>query len=334
MVFTPRSSSESPVETTASGRELGHEELAKMSNFERVLHFVQENNWTEAMGAVMALYTEYFGTDEEKQELAKARQEAQEDQTKRDTHSALDELHTEVDEEKKDEDESPKDGKQEKVTETPAQDPTPRFSSKAELEPQVQAIYAERGRAAFTVANLHEMFRDPTRYIIHEDPITHEKISFLGREVSGGINMIMLPYLKMAEAELRSIGFQYQPRAENVMGYQNRNMKLIGQGLSPNIPSFHKYGLAIDIDPSQNGPEDGRGDIPDQVILVMARAGFTCGLFRTEDAPYLGQDPMHFQLEYPPDSDVGRGIIAGSEIGQRYMAAIQPMAAQSEQRIA
>jgi hypothetical protein len=322
------------LEKTSEVKELSPEELEQLDNLGKLNYFIQQSDWPGAIGAAIALYTEYFGTPEEKAEQQEAKKELKEDQARQETRENLGVLKEDVEEIAEKEEKTPEPAAEK--PEPPKRAPEkPTISPKAELEERVNAIYAERGRATYTVNNLYEHFgRDISRFIVREDPVTGKPIEFLGRPISGGINIMMLPYLKMAEEELRGIGITYQPRGEVVLGYQNRNMNLIGQGESKNIPSFHKFGLAIDIDPGVNGPKDGRGDIPDQVILAMARAGFTSGLFGNEDAPYLGQDPMHFQLEFPPQSETGQRIIGQSEIGRQYYVAIASSLSRENEAVA
>lgn len=205
----------------------------------------------------------------------------------------------------------------------------PHVSVKSAFAAQVKEIYAQQ-ETIYTVNNLNEHFgRNYTKFIIDRDPVSHEQpITFLGKPIRGGINLMMLPFLKIAERNLMNQGLNYVPKQEQVLGFQDRNM-CIGDGKGgymddPNIPSFHKYGLAIDLDHDTNWPKHGRGDIPDEVILAMAEAGFACGNVADPSFYYLMNDTMHYQMRFPPDSVAGQRIINASPIGKRYWEAIRP----------
>lgn len=207
----------------------------------------------------------------------------------------------------------------------------PRPTPKRTFEPQITALY-DQHPTIFTVANLHDHFGNSLRevqpFIIDKDPVTGEHpITFLGRPINGGLNRMVLPFLKIAEAEINRSGIKYTPRSPTIGGFKDRNM--MSHGIETNVPSFHKYGLAFDIDAGNNGAKyDGgatnRGDIPDHVVLAMVKAGFNWGAVGADRHDYLHDDPMHFELRFPADSPSGQAIIESSEVGQKYWAAISP----------
>lgn len=194
---------------------------------------------------------------------------------------------------------------------------------------QVERIYAQE-ETLFSTDNLDGKFgRDYIKFIVKEDPVTHEQpITFLGKPINEGINFMMLPFLKIAERKIMDLDLNYLPK-EDIRGFQDRNMAVRDKkgelGYDPKIPSFHKYGLAVDIDPDFNWPKDGRGTIPDEVIIAMAEAGFACGSISNPSFYYLMNDTMHYQLRFPPDSAAGQKIIDASPVGRGYWKAVQPL---------
>jgi len=165
------------------------------------------------------------------------------------------------------------------------------------------------------------------RYIVKEDPVTGGPITFLGSAIPDGVNLAILPFLKIAEDEIKRSKIMYKPSDSKLSGFEYRNMKFGGKP-HPTIPSFHKFGLAIDIDPSANEPADGRGDIPDGVVMTMVKAGFAWGEVGNKDFAYLGHDAMHFQFRFHLDDDAAKAIIDNSTVGKQYWAVVQPMLAQ------
>lgn len=136
------------------------------------------------------------------------------------------------------------------------------------------------------------------------------------------MNMIMLPFLKIAEEEIRRQNINYQPR-NKIGGFAYRNMRLNGK--MSNVKSHHAYGLAIDMDSDTNDTKDGRGDIPDEVVLALVNAGFAWGGTRNEAFKYLGRDAMHFQLRFDARDPEAQAILRASPIGMKYWKAILPL---------
>ncbi len=200
-----------------------------------------------------------------------------------------------------------------------------------DLNPQIDAIYAQN-RTTLTHQNLPEHYgrseEEVRRFIILNDPITGGTATFLGRTIdhkgrSGpGLNMIMLPFLKIAEDAIRRQNINYQPR-NKIGGFAYRNMRLNGK--MSNVKSHHAYGLAIDMDSDTNDTKDGRGDIPDEVVLALVNAGFAWGGTRNEAFKYLGRDAMHFQLRFDARDPEAQAILRASPIGMKYWKAILPM---------
>lgn len=310
----------------------GLEGAGNLEGIQQIMSHLKKGEWVPMVGAIMTLWKEYFGTPEEKAEIVRARKERKDARTQRETRDGLQALRSSVDATgtpSKKPDQKKVDAEAEIVPYKPGTK-EPHVSPKSAFERQVREIYA-RQDTLFTVNNLEKNFgRDYKKYLIDIDPITNEQpISFLGRPVIGGINLMMLPFLRKVEKDLMALDLNYIPKQKEVRGFQDRNMCVGNQNgepiLDPNIPSFHKYGLAVDIDPDTNWPKDGRGTIPDEVILAMAEAGFAVGNVSDPSFYYLMNDTMHYQLRFPPDSAAGRNIIDASPVATRYWNAISPM---------
>lgn len=152
------------------------------------------------------------------------------------------------------------------------------LSSLADLKEPIEEIY-EKSPHIYKINSIRNIFGDRNgekikKYITNVDPLTNEPISFLGRPLHGGINLMMIPFLKVAEQAIQNLGLNYKPKAKDIGGYHNRDMNSMG-GQPSNVPSFHAYGIAIDMDASENSPAKGRGDIPDEVVMEMVKAGFS-----------------------------------------------------------
>lgn len=80
-------------ETTADsggvpeGLDLG--KLGDMEGIREIMEHLQKRDWAAMVGAIMTIWKEYFGTPEEKAEIARARKEAKEGQTRRNTREEL-----------------------------------------------------------------------------------------------------------------------------------------------------------------------------------------------------------------------------------------------------
>lgn len=204
------------------------------------------------------------------------------------------------------------------------------LTSLAELKGPIEDIYAETPHL-YRVDTIRNIFGDRNgekikKYITNVDPLTNEPVNFLGRPLHGGINLLMIPFLKVAEEAIKKLNINYQPQGKDIGGYHNREMNSMG-GKPSNIPSFHAYGIAIDMDASENSPAKGRGDIPDEVVMAMVKAGFSWGGRGDLSAKYdfLGADPMHFQMRFPPSDPAGQAIINASPAGRAYWKIIEPM---------
>lgn len=221
-------------------------------------------------------------------------------------------------------------GQQDEEPEQPYE--KPRLSPKASLEGAILDHYHQTDNSYRTL-DLPKIFgRDRNKiekYITDTDPVTGGELTFLGRPLfrpdekgARGTHLYLIPFLKIAEEKIRDSGVNYQPRAQTLGGYRFRGMKIGGK--ETKTLSSHAFGLAIDIDPSANGPQHGRGNIPDQVVMAMVESGFAWGyIHEPVDYPKLGIDPMHFQQRFPPDSEDGQAIINSSPIGQKYWQAVQ-----------
>ena len=98
---TPKSAAEAQ---KAIG-ELTPEQIKELSGVQQIIHYLKKGDWAAMAGAVMALWTEYFGSPEEKKKAAEAKKEAKEDGVKDGTQKDLSNLHSELE---KSEDEAEK----------------------------------------------------------------------------------------------------------------------------------------------------------------------------------------------------------------------------------
>lgn len=311
-------------------------EIEKLGGIQELINRLGIGDLQSFVGAIMTVYTELFGTPEEKAEIARQRKEQKGEKAKKETETGLQTLKEDVDKDKGKKEEEEREPEVEVMPYEPGTK-KPTLSPKHTFKDQVEAIYAQRD-TPYTTHNLHEYFgREYKKFMIKKDPVTGvEPITFLGRPISGGINMIMLPFLRIAERDLMDQGLNYMPAQKIVRGFQDRNMCVGDEEgnkvLHETIPSFHKYGLAVDLDPDHNWPKDGRGTIPDEVMLAMARAGFNLGIMGDKSAYYLINDSMHFQMRFPPESAAGQAIINNSPIGKKYWDAVKPMYEEDRQQ--
>lgn len=210
----------------------------------------------------------------------------------------------------------------------------PTISDKLELEDPIKAEYA-RHNNRFNAWRMKERFGDRYEkvkpYITTIDPKTNKPLTFLGRLINGGMNLLAIPFLAIVKDKLEKMGLQYEPVAKELGGFSFRNMNIIGKPrskpttgrLDPTLPpSSHAFGMAIDIDADKNKPTDGRGNIPDQVAMAFIESGWIWGLVGTPDHGELGADPMHFQAPDPRTPEA-MAIIKSSEVGSEYWELIQ-----------
>lgn len=299
------------------------QKIGNVKGIEMIITHFKKSEWIPMIGAIIAILSESFGTSKE------------------DVKADLKSLQKSVDQNKESESESAEDEEvaQEQEEEEPDVEITPykpgtkkpTISPKHVFKGQIEQIYAQED-TLFTVNNLDKHFGpNYKKFLIERDPVKEGSptISFLGRPISGGINLMMLPFLMIAEEKIKALDINYIPAQEKVRGFQDRNMCVAdGKGGymdDPNIPSFHKYGFAVDLDPDFNWPKHGRGTIPDEVIIAMAESGFACGMVSNPSFYYLMNDWMHYQMRFPPESVAGQAIINESPIGKRYWQAISPM---------
>jgi hypothetical protein len=195
------------------------------------------------------------------------------------------------------------------------------------LNPRISAIYGQN-ETVYDNKHMDAIYgktkKEVMEFVITEDPITHKPVSFMGKRLEGGISMEMYAFLKVAEAEIQKLNLKYVPKGATIGGFEYRKMKMING--SDNGMSMHAYG-AIDIDSGTNKPENGRGDIPDEVILELVKAGLAWGGTKDAAFDYLGRDPMHAQLRFPGDSPQGQAIINASPVGRKYWSVLGPMIA-------
>lgn len=195
------------------------------------------------------------------------------------------------------------------------------------LNPRISEIYGQ-SETVYDNKHMGEIYgktkKEVMEFVITEDPITHKPVSFMSKRLEGGISMEMYVFLKVAEAEIQKLHLKYVPKGATIGGFEYRKMKMIDG--SDNGMSMHAYG-AIDIDSGTNKPENGRGDIPDEVVLELVKAGLAWGGTKDPAFNYLGKDPMHAQLRFPADSPQGQAIINASPVGRKYWSVLGPMIA-------
>lgn len=177
-------------------------------------------------------------------------------------------------------------------------------------------------------------------FLTDKDPTNGTPLTFLERPIPK-LNLLAIPFLKIAEEKINASGIKYKPKAERLMGYENRDMNIQGQAPGTSgRKSSHAFGVSIDMDPTDNDSSTGhnkregrnrmyaainRGNIPDEVVLAMVESGFIWGGVKTAGFDELGDDPMHFQLRVDPRSAEGQAIINSSVEGRKYWNAIRPL---------
>ena len=73
------------------------EDIAKLTGVNRIMYYLNAKDWSSMTGAIMSMWTEYFGTPEEKAKLAAKKKEAKQGQAKKKTKTQLAGLHGQVD---------------------------------------------------------------------------------------------------------------------------------------------------------------------------------------------------------------------------------------------
>lgn len=218
-----------------------------------------------------------------------------------------------------------------------------RFTDMGSLQKNIRSEIYDPNKSTYNVDTLHDYFgkegHEIQQYLTIVDPVTKGPITFMGKKIDK-LNLEMLVFLKITEQNIKAKNLKYLPGG--ISGYQDRNLHFINQENDPKLmelalrtPSFHKYGMAIDIDYSKNRPENGRGDIPDEIITTMCETGLAWGGVgdsHERSSSYLGRDPMHFQPRFPADSEEGQAIIQASPIGQEYWRVIGPMLREIKQK--
>lgn len=150
------------------------------------------------------------------------------------------------------------------------------------------------------------------RFIITEDPVTHERpIKFLGVPIYGGVNKLILPYLREAEARMKAAGITYPIKRMESFNY--RRVKRPDGSYGTNL-SKHAFGSAFDMNAMDN-QQSTQGDIPDTIVRIFEALGFTWG------GRWGGalRDPMHFELAVNPFKNQGR---LQTDEGKKYADAI------------
>ena len=206
----------------------------------------------------------------------------------------------------------------------------PSFTPVGPLQSRIRKIYDGASSTYTTDSMPAQLGRTRERiepFLTNIDPVTGGPLTFLGapflKPPSGGMNLMAIPFLKIAEEKIRAAHIAYKPAIKIYKGYEFRGLKIKGKP-SDKIMSSHSFGMAFDIDPSENMPEDGRGNIPDEVVMALVESGFAWG-----SVPYEGfhfaADPMHFQLRFDPRDAIGSALINSSKAGSLYWQKVQPL---------
>jgi D-alanyl-D-alanine carboxypeptidase len=138
--------------------------------------------------------------------------------------------------------------------------------------------------------------------------------SFMGKKI-GGTPTVAVDAYKALEQALRSEGYEPEDRCKSVWSYNCRPIASSGN------PSLHSYGIAIDIDPSQN-PQTSGGDPysgwlkknhVDAVMRIKVNSGKTLWWWGGYWTGSTMVDRMHFQLDVPPSeaNKINWGTVPG-----------------------
>ncbi len=147
--------------------------------------------------------------------------------------------------------------------------------------------------------------RSPTEvkdFITDRDPETGEKLRFMNRDIQGGVNMMIIPYLHEATSMMAKAGITFSPK--DLLGYSWRNIKKPGGG-SGGVISYHGFGMALDADSKKNPQGTAYEDLPEgkmpmPVVEIMESLGFHwLGRARPPDA-------MHFEYQGNPLTNYGK----------------------------
>lgn len=76
--------------------EIPPDELENLTGVQKVIHYLKKGEWAAMVGAIMALWSEYFGSDEEKAKVAEARRQAEQENTQSQTQEGLGALQEDV----------------------------------------------------------------------------------------------------------------------------------------------------------------------------------------------------------------------------------------------
>jgi|GEM_PF-2503323 len=159
------------------------------------------------------------------------------------------------------------------------------------------------------------------RFLNHYDPTTNQPITFMGKEISSSLNLLMLPYLKEAEARMKATGIDY--KIKDFQFFADRNIR---EGTQK---SYHAYGVAGDINPGDNafkqewGTLDPTKRVPEKFVQVMESLGFVWG------GRWGRPDPMHFEFHLNPFTSTA--LLQSAE-AQKYKAAILDKTQQAPQQ--
>jgi len=97
MALSGSSPKAKPSETTpklVQGFDL--KKLGNLGGIQEIIDHLKKGDWSAMVGAIMTMWKEYFGTPEEKAEIAKVRKEAKQEKAKKKTHEDLGKLQKKV----------------------------------------------------------------------------------------------------------------------------------------------------------------------------------------------------------------------------------------------
>jgi hypothetical protein len=152
---------------------------------------------------------------------------------------------------------------------------------------------------------------ETAKFITSIDPITGGPVTFMGKRIPGGINVLIIPYLKEAEDRIKAAGIKY-----DVNTLYGTKWRPTYRGTTQ---SKHSWGVAIDINPRDNGYGiqyqnlDPAKRIPLEFAEIMKSLGFRWG------GKWNTPDAMHFDFVYDPRAVTS---LLTSQEGKRYAQAI------------
>lgn len=175
----------------------------------------------------------------------------------------------------------------------PTIDYQPFISEEGDLQVDVETVAIDTsGYVTSAVPISQKVFNQQTLIsrFGHPDNVAIEYINFLGKKI--GVHESLKNVFLDVQADILASGVNYN--FKSIGGYNKRYIA------NTNIWSSHAFGLAVDINPQQNGyykrtpGVDCKTDIPPEVIVAFKKHGFCWGGHFTRMC-----DAMHFEYCKP-----------------------------------